>query len=288
MNINVKKTVSFNLLRVGWCQHLACMADRGGQWASTRFPALCGLIRHPDAGWILYDTGYSEHFFKATQALPERLYRTAVPVQLPAQEQLLAQLKAYSIDPQDIRAVIISHFHSDHVAGLRDFPNAKFIALEADCTHIERLRGQRWRATLKGHLPALLPDDFSDRLTLADACKPYSLPIWMAPFNHGFDLLGDGSLIGVPLPGHSEGQLGLMMPDAQGRPVFLVADACWSVAACKAERLPAPPALWLANHSGKQYRQTYYELGSLIRREPSLAVLPSHCAHTWETFNHDS
>lgn len=284
----MKTSVSFNLLRVGFCQHLACMADRSGQWTSALFPALCGLIRHPDSGWILYDTGYSEHFFKATQALPERLYRSAVPVQLPAHEQLLAQLKAFGICPRDIRTVIISHFHSDHIAGLRDFPKASFIALDADRRYIESLRGQRWRATLNGHLPALLPDDFSDRLILADTCKTLTLPAWMVPFNQGLDLLGDGSLIGVPLPGHSEGQLGLLIPDAQGRPVFLVADACWSATACKAERLPAPPALWFANHNGKQYRQTYHDLGMLIRREPSLAVLPSHCSKTWEAFSHES
>ncbi|MDF3197291.1 MBL fold metallo-hydrolase [Pseudomonas sp. 1912-s] len=280
----MSRTVSLSVLRAGWCQHLECLADRGGRWAPTRFPALCGLIRHPDAGWILYDTGYAEHFFNATQALPERLYRSAVPVELPVKEQLLTQLRAFGIGPDDIRTVIISHFHSDHIAGLRDFPQAKFIALEADRKHIDSLRGHRWRATLGGHLPALLPDDFAARMTLADTCKKAALPDWMTPFHHGLDLLGDGSLLGVPLPGHSEGQLGLFMPDAQGRPVFLVADACWSVPACRAGRLPAPPALWFASHDAKQYRQTYSGLGELIRREPAVAVLPSHCTHAWEAF----
>lgn len=283
----MSRTVSLNVLRAGWCKHLECMADSDGRWAPIRFPALCGLICHPHAGWLLYDTGYAEHFFKATQALPERLYRGAVPVQLPAKEQLLAQLKAFGIGPNDIRTVIISHFHSDHIAGLRDFPEASFIALDADRRHIESLRGHRWRATLGGHLPALLPDDFGARLTLADACKSAALPEWMAPFSLGLDLLGDGSLIGVPLPGHSAGQLGLFIPDAQGRPVFLIADACWSVPACRAKRLPAPPALWFASHDANQYRQTYSDLGILIRREPAVAVLPSHCTQAWEAFSNE-
>lgn len=283
----MSRTVSLNVLRAGWCRHLACMADRSARWAPTRFPSLCGLIRHPEAGWILYDTGYAEHFFKATQALPERLYRTAVPVQLPVQEHLLAQLKTFGIQPEDIRTVIISHFHGDHVAGLRDFNQASFIALEADCQHIENLRGSRWRAALGGHLPGLLPDDFASRLTLADHCRQATLPEWMAPFTHAMDLLGDGSLLGVPLPGHSHGQLGLFIPDAQGRPVFLVADACWSVPACRAERLPAAPALWFAGHDARQYRQTYASLGTLIQREPAVAVLPSHCTHAWEAFGNE-
>ncbi|MEN1832771.1 MBL fold metallo-hydrolase [Pseudomonas lijiangensis] len=283
----MSRTVSLNVLRAGWCRHLECMADRGGRIAPTRFPALCGLIRHPDAGWILYDTGYAEHFFKATQKLPERLYRSAVPVQLPVQEQLLAQLHGFGIHPDDIRTLIISHFHSDHIAGLRDFPKASFIALDADRRQIESLRCSRWRATLGGHLPGLLPDDFGSRVTLADHCRKVALPQWMAPFSQGLDLLGDESLIGVPLPGHSEGQLGLFIPDADGRPVFLVADACWSVPACRAERLPAWSALHFVSHDARQYRQTYSDLGTLIRREPAVAVLPSHCTQAWEAFAHE-
>lgn len=283
----MSRSVSFTMLRVGGCRQLQCMADRGGRWASTDFPALCGLIRHPDAGWILYDTGYAEHFFKATQALPERLYRHAVPVQLPVQEQLLVQLQALGIGADDIRVVIISHFHGDHIAGLRDFPQASLIAMSTGRRHIESLRSHSLRAALSGHLLALLPDNFGDRMTLVDGCRVHALPAWMMPFTQGYDLLGDGSLIGVPLPGHSVGQLGLFIPDALGRPVFLVADACWSVPACGAGRLPAAAALWFTSHNVEQYRQTYSDLGVLIRREPAVAILPSHCTHAWEAFNNE-
>lgn len=278
------RSVHLNILRAGWCQHLECMGDRGGRLAPVQFPALCGLIRHPDHGWILYDTGYAEHFFQATRRLPESLYRSAVPVHLPAAEQLSAQLHALGIGVDDIRYVIISHFHADHIAGLRNFRQARFIALQADYQHLESLRGKRWRATLGGHLPALLPDDFGARLQLADSCAPCALPGWMAPFEHGLDLFGDASLIGVPLPGHSAGQLGLFVPDAQGRPAFLVADACWSAAACVAGRLPAAPALWFASADRQRYQRTYHGLGTLMAREPALAVLPSHCNRSWEAF----
>ena len=62
----MSRHVSLQMLRAGSCRHLECMADRGGRMAQVAFPALCGLIRHPSQGWILYDTGYSEHFFMAT------------------------------------------------------------------------------------------------------------------------------------------------------------------------------------------------------------------------------
>lgn len=283
----MSRSVQLHILRAGWCRHLECMADRGGRLAAVEFPALCGLIRHPEHGWILYDTGLAEHFFQATRQLPERLYRSAVPVQLPAAEQLTAQLHSLGIRPADIRYVIISHFHADHIAGLRTFSQAHFIALQADCQHLKQLRTKRWRAALGGHLPALLPDDFTARLQLADASPRCDLPRWMAPFEHGLDLFGDASLVGVPLPGHSAGQLGLFIPDAQGRPAFLVADACWSAPACRAGRLPAALALWFASDDRRQYQQTFAGVGELLRREPAVAVLPSHCTQAWEAFSRE-
>lgn len=276
-------TVTLHVLRVGACRHLECMAIRGGRWKSIEFPALCGLIQHPEQGWLLYDTGYASHFFEATQSFPERLYRGALPVVLPPDDMLVRQLAGFGLTTADINRVMISHYHGDHIAGLRDFPNARFIGLRADSQHFQSLTGKRWRATLGGHLPGLLPDDFHSRLSLADDCPAVELPSWLSPFKSGFDLLGDASLIGVPLPGHSHGQMGLFIPDAQGRPAFLVADACWSLPALRDAMLPAR-ITQLINANSRAYRDTFNGLHQLTRNEPAVAVLPSHCTTAWQEF----
>jgi glyoxylase-like metal-dependent hydrolase (beta-lactamase superfamily II) len=279
--------VTMHLLRVGACRHLECMAARGGRWAPVVFPALCALIHHPAHGWILYDTGYASHFEQATQPWPERLYRLALPVQLPQEEVLATQLARFGLSPQDIATVIVSHYHGDHIAGLRDFPNARFIALQRDTDHIAMLQNRRWRATLSGHLPALLPTDYFPRVRAADACPARSLPNWLTGFSTGFDLLGDGSLLGIPLAGHSQGQLGLFMPAANGRPTFLIADACWSLPALREGRLPAPPAMLLQARRG-DYIATFRALNGIAHREPAVALLPSHCSAAWEAWQHEN
>ena len=277
-------SLSMRWLRVGSCRHLECMAARGGRFVAVEFPSLCGLIRHPRHGWILYDTGYADHFIQATLTWPEKLYRNSLPVDLPASEVLAAQLVRAGITAADIAFVVISHYHGDHVAGLRDFPNARFIALRADTDQLLALRDRRWRATTQAQLPRMLPDDFLDRLQDADASPRRELPAWMAPFREGFDLLGDGSLIGVALPGHSSGHLGLLMPDVDGRPVFLVADACWSMPACREGRLPSRLALLFAAQR-RRFGETFFALRELALREPSLSLLPSHCSASWEEFS---
>lgn len=275
--------VELHLLRVGACRHLECMAARGGRWRLVEFPALCGLIRHRTRGWILYDTGYADHFFTATARWPERLYRAALPVQLPPAQRLCAQLADRGLTANDIGTVIVSHYHGDHIAGLRDFPHAQCIALSADTAHFAGLVGKRWRATLGGYLPDLLPNDYFVRVVAADSAPKVDLPAWLHPFEYGHDLLGDGSLIGVPLPGHSHGQLGLFLPNANGRPAFLVADACWSLPALRAVRLPSFPALQISAER-KRYIQTFQGLVGIAHREPAIALLPSHCPSAWREF----
>ncbi len=278
--------VKLHLLRVGACRHLECMIARGGRWAMMDFPALCGLIQHPTQGWILFDTGYSEHFFTQTQAFPERLYRMALPVDLPASETLTAQLAALGLSNTDISKVIISHYHGDHIAGLSDFPKADFLALRKDTENFLQLTGKRWRATFQGYLPGLLPVDFLPRLKLADDCRIVSLPDWLHPFSTGFDLLGDASLIGVALPGHSQGQMGLFMPDADGRPVFLIGDAAWSLPFLREGKLPSRLTAMITAER-KIYAQTFMGLHNLAQHEAAIALLPSHCAIAWQEYLHD-
>jgi glyoxylase-like metal-dependent hydrolase (beta-lactamase superfamily II) len=277
------KRLPFRLLKVGHCRHPECIAVRGGSWRFTEFPALVGLIEHPDIGPVLYDTGYSPHFEQATQHLPERLYRWVTPHCLPEREQLGAQLEKLGIAPADVRLVLVSHFHADHVAGAKDFPNARFVAMRADwdaVTAMGRIEGLR-----HAFLPSLLPADFAGRLSFAEDAARIELPGYCRPFADGHDLLGDGSLIAVPLPGHTECQMGLFFQDASGRPFFLVADACWSLESCRDNRPPTRIASLIVA-DGARFLDTFGRIRTLLLREPEVAVLPSHCAQSWRTHGH--
>ena len=276
--------VHVKYLRVGQCRHLECIAARGGKMSMIDFPSFCGLIRHPDQGWILFDTGYADHFFEATNSFPEKLYRLALPIKLNDEEKLLAQLAQMGINADDIRWIIVSHYHGDHIAGLRDFPNAKFIASKKDTDDLQSLMTKPLRATLQGKLSGLLPENYFDRLVYAENLNPIDLPDWMQPFTRAYDLFGDKSLLIIPLPGHSHGQIGLLIMDTDGRPVFLTADACWSLPACREGRLPSFVA-GFATANNQDYKKTFFQLSELAKRETSISILPSHCIPSWFGFN---
>lgn len=271
--------VKFDLLKVGHCQHAECAALRGGGLRAIDFPALVGLIEHPAHGLMLYDTGYSRHFWEATRKFPECLYRAVTPVQLPPEEELLAQLEERRIAAADIGTIFISHFHADHVAGLRDFPRARFIATGAERRAVEK-KGRIGRLR-RAYLRDLLPVDLDSWLTLAEQQPEVPLPEAWRPFSQGHDLLGDASMIGVDLPGHTASQLGVAFTVAdEAAPVFLIGDACWKIEGLAQNRPPSRLAYSLFDNAAA-YDATFARLRGLHASSAAPCLIPSHCATTW-------
>lgn len=268
------KRCRVHILRAGACSHPAALTRQNAALTPAIFPALAALIVHPDEGPILFDTGYDPAFFAATRTFPERLYRWITPVTLKAGDPVADQLAAYGLMPQDIRAVVVSHFHGDHVAGLVRFPKAAVFCARAG---LEQIRSPgRFTRLRKGLLASLVPADIDDRTTFFEDQPRIPLGADLAPFETGADLFGDGSLLAVKLPGHCPGHWGLLVRQTDDRIRFLVADAAWSSGAVR-DNVP-PPGLATAflGETGS-YRETLYGLHRLWTRNPDVIVTPSHC-----------
>lgn len=270
--------LAFDLLRVGHCGHPECIAMAGGGIRAIEFPALVGLLDHPRHGLILYDTGYARHFHEATRSFPECLYRMITPVTLPPEEELRRQLESRGIAAEDIGTIVLSHFHGDHIAGLRDFPKARFLASPGEY-RANRKRGRFARAR-RAFLTRLLPDDFEERVRWIEGEPALALPAGWRPFAAGHDLLGDGSLLGIDLPGHTESQLGLAFHRRNEGGVFLIGDAAWKIEGLAEDRRPARLAYGLFADAAR-YDATFSALGELHRTPGSPRLIPSHCTTTW-------
>lgn len=268
------KRVGFDWIARGLTRHPEIMTMKGGSLCAADFPAMVGVIRHPDAGVLLFDTGYDPAFLTATQPWPERLYRIATPVDFAGGEDWTAWLAANGIAADEIRGMILSHFHGDHVAGLHQVPDVPIWCARAG---LETLRGRnRLRRVTQGLLDALAPPDTEQRARFFEDLPAIALPTAFAPFGEGRDLLGDGSLIAVELPGHCKGHWGLAFRDLKDRPVLLAADAVWSGRAI-AERRPPPRITTALLGETRVYRETLNRLHQAQSNNVDLAILPSHC-----------
>jgi glyoxylase-like metal-dependent hydrolase (beta-lactamase superfamily II) len=179
-----------NLLRV--------FADR--QWTEP-LPILAWLIEHPE-GLIVIDTG-------------DPYYRFGLREWVAPEDEIGPQIRRLGFSPDDVRWVVLSHFHTDHAGGLAHFPNSEILCSRVD---FEYSRGALGRA--RGFLPQHWPDWFSPTL-VEPAERPFG------PFPRSTPLTAAGDVHLLPTPGHTPGHLSVALED--GATVLLfAADASYS------------------------------------------------------------
>ncbi|MBZ9989293.1 MBL fold metallo-hydrolase [Mesorhizobium sp. BH1-1-5] len=224
-----------------WVSAAERLILRGGGWQSVRLRVRYGLIFHAVAGPVLIDTGYTpEALVGDSRGRMLRLYGALLKPQLNTAEQVLPVLKRFGLSPDDIRTIIVTHFHADHISGLSLFRNARLIASDAAWA---RVKARGLKQNLRhGVFTELFPPDFEARLEGISA-KPRVAPQGDIP--GGADLFGDGSVIAVDLPGHADGQFGLLL-NRLDRPLLYAVDVQWLLTALTENRTPGFPATMIA------------------------------------------
>jgi glyoxylase-like metal-dependent hydrolase (beta-lactamase superfamily II) len=272
-------TVKTKLYVAGFCKNIAALTMRGEPWSVTKFPALCALIQHPSGRNILFDTGYAQRFHQVTRKLPYKFYAWFTPVTVTADDELHSQLSKDGIRPQDVDTIILSHFHADHLGGIKDFPGSAIIASQAAFDAAQAM--SPIKAVKTGFIPELIPADLNRRITPLEKCPTVPVLDYLPGFQSGWDLFGDGSVLAVPLPGHAKDQFGIYFLDAQHGETFLVADAAWSSKAILENHRPSSLA-YSAFDSKRDYDRTIDKLHHLAKSRPEVKIIPSHCSVVWK------
>lgn len=267
------KEVKLYLNNAGFCMAKESHAIKGGAKKNIKFSALFGLIQHPDLGFILFDTGYTRRFYEATRSYPNKIYANITKVEIKEEEEVKSQLQHFGISSNDIKHIILSHYHADHVGGLKDFPNATIYCSKKAFEHAQKIN--RFFSFSKGILKDLIPDDIKERVKfIEDIATKHSDEI----FGHKYDLFNDGSIFSYDLPGHAVGQIGIELYTIREK-YFLIADACWMAAAYKELKLPNQIVRTFFD-SWKDYKDSVKKLHLYHSKNSEVKIIPTHCTET--------
>lgn len=210
--------------------------QRGGRWQRRALQVRYGILPHPGHGPVLIDTGYGPELFTAPgRGAALRLYARVLGPKLLSDGAPEAALSRLGFAPDDVRTIIVTHFHADHICALHRFPAARVIAPAGALATI-RARGRI--ANLRhGIFEELIPAKLEARMTGVESLPTLSSPLGLGT---GHDLLGDGSLLAVDLPGHAQGHFGVVFPRLDP-PLLYAVDTQWVSPALETGRAPGLP-----------------------------------------------
>lgn len=184
------------------------------EWTEP-LPIYTFAIEHPE-GVIVVDTGETARasepgYFPRWQPF----FRFAVREWVEPEQEIGPQLAALGILPSDVRRVVMTHLHTDHAGGLHHFPNNEILVSRAELDYAVGMRGR-----LRGYPNQRWPGGFAP--TLVD------LPaVPLGPFPASMALTEAGDVALVPVPGHSPGQLAVVVEDGD-HAVFIAADSSYT------------------------------------------------------------
>jgi N-acyl homoserine lactone hydrolase len=247
----------------------ACWIETGSTFTSFPFAMTAGsiLVKHPQ-GSVLIDTGNSSRFDDEVNVYPFalRLKLKALVAQLDPAVPLPWLLHLLGEDPGKIRWVILSHVHLDHAGGLMDLPQLPVLLTK------EELQFAYDRdAQAKGYVLAAYSQKFppADAPTLKFDPRPYET------FDESVDLYGDGSVVVVPLRGHTPGSVGIFVNLNQRRRLFYVGDAVDDERGF-VDRVGKPLLLRDSDNDAQRANEIVAKLNQLHAEAPEISIIPAH------------
>lgn len=219
------------------------------------------LIKHHQ-DYLLFDTGLGRNIKEQYDQDMPLWQRPFFKFDLPV-SSAREQLDRAGFSP--IKKIIVSHSHWDHTGGVLDFPDAQI------STSAEELEVIRRPTTGAGGTWASQNSSTAIRWnSIAFNNVPYKT------YEKSLDLYEDGSIVLVPMTGHTAGSIGMFITADNGKCYFFIGDVAWTTDALKA----GAPKFWAASiivdHDAKKTQASLDQVQALWKNNPEMIIVPAH------------
>lgn len=230
----------------------------------VRAPITAYAIEHRD-GLVLFDTGVDPALVTdpnyVSSAVGRFILRKVFRFHVGPDDALDKRLAAIDLAASDVKKVVVSHLHFDHIGGIAHVPQADLLVSEDEWRQLEAPHPERdW--ILREHIE--LPDAKWRPIAFERTDDPL-----LAPFGASFDCMGDGSMLLLPTPGHTPGSMSLLVRSAGLPPLLFVGDLTYELEPLHADQVPG------IGDAG-QLRRSFEKVRALEQALPDLVVIPSH------------
>jgi len=233
------------------------------KWTPPR-PINAYVVEHSE-GLVLFDTGQDRASVTDASYFPGGftglLYDRLARFQVGEEDTLTAQLATLGYSPSDVDTAILSHLHEDHMGGLRELRRADLLVSAAEWAELSKLAPEP-RGFLRKHIQ--IPGLKWHQITLEPTADPT-----LAPFTESLDVMGDGSLVLLPTPGHSAGSMALLVRRGTRSPLLLVGDLTYAAELLDRRQIPGVG-------SRRRLLEATDKVLALKKEMPDLVVLPAH------------
>lgn len=271
--IITSNTVQCSILETGFSKTLEKFTYQQGKlFKKRRLSHVAVLVKHPQGNFI-FDTGLGENFRQQLKSDFSWIHRQLLKTSYKPTQSLKSQLTQYGqID--SFQFIIPSHLHFDHLSGIADFPHLPVWIHKKEQQHIKDKKSSKL---------------FFNQPLLQDSIqwKPFTFtPTPYEVFDQSYDIFKDGSVVLVPLAGHTHGSIGMFVNFSATKRFFFTGDLTWVKEGITELSEKQQVVKKMVDTDQEKIRNNIVKVYQLIQQKPNIQLIPAHDFNAQQNIAH--
>lgn len=264
-NIESHNEVKIFAIETGYAVTLEGFTVAGGSLFKTKKVSHNAiLILHPK-GNLLIDTGIGNNVKEQFAAMPFFLKPLFDYTKLKSAQEIL------DANHISIKNILLTHMHWDHASGLKDFKDVAIYSTKPELDFAK---------TIDAKPPAYIHSQY-DGITSFNPVQfrdgAYEV------FKESFDFYRDGTVVLVPLSGHSPGSIGVFVNLSATERYFFTGDITWTKAGFETNAHKFIVSSLLVDYNRDLIGKEINRISDLLKLKPEIKVMPAHDNDVYES-----